>query len=173
MNPSYERLFDCSGKVAVVTGGAGLLGREIVRGLSAFGARVVVADAALKKSRGFASSGEAMEVFFDITQPKTIRSTFKKIKRQMGSLDILVNCAYPRTRDWHVLCGKVRPESWNRNVQAHMGGYFFSSQMAAELMQTQGQGVIINMASIYGMGAPDFSLYEGTTMTMPRGLRRD
>jgi NAD(P)-dependent dehydrogenase (short-subunit alcohol dehydrogenase family) len=167
MKISYKKIFDCSGKVAVVTGGAGLLGSEIVRGLSTFGARVVVADSEINKARDVASSVNATAMPFNITQPKVVRSTLKKIRHQMGSLDILVNCAYPRTRDWQAVCEKVRPESWDRSVQAHLGGYFFSSQAAAELMGGQGRGVIINFASIYGMVAPDFRLYTGTNMTMP------
>lgn len=167
MNGSYGKFFDCSGKVAVVIGGAGLLGREIVQGLLSFGARVVVADTDGTKTRELSSLVNATAMPFDISQPKAVRAMLNKIKRRMGRIDILVNCAYPRTRDWQAACEKVRPESWNRNVHDHLGGYFFSSQAAAEIMRAQGKGTIINFASVYGMVAPDFSLYEGTPMTMP------
>jgi NAD(P)-dependent dehydrogenase (short-subunit alcohol dehydrogenase family) len=53
------------------------------------------------------------------------------------------------------------------NVNSHLGGHFLCCQKVAEQMKLQGSGSIINFASIYGVVAPDFSIYEGTTMTMP------
>ncbi len=160
-------LFDCTGKVAVVTGGCGLIGSEIVRGLVAFGARVVIADTDVKKSESLAARTGATAHFFNIKKTEAIESSFKKIKTRMGKIDILVNCAYPRTADWNARCEDVRPASWKINVDGHLGGYFFASRAAAEVMKKQGGGTIINFASIYGVVAPDFDLYKGLASTMP------
>lgn len=160
-------LFDCAGKVAVVTGGAGLIGAEIVRALARVGARVVVADNDPAKARALAGPIGARVQPFDITRPAAVERAFKAVRNRMGRVDILINCAYPRTQDWGALLEDVPPASWRKNVDGHMGGYFFASRAAAEIMKAQGGGSIINFASIYGMVGPDFGVYRGTSMTMP------
>jgi len=57
--------------------------------------------------------------------------------------------------------------SWRENIDMHLNGYYFSAQKIAECMKKQRLGSIINFSSIYGIVAPDFSLYEDTNMTMP------
>ncbi|HOW27021.1 MAG TPA: SDR family oxidoreductase [Elusimicrobiota bacterium] len=156
------QLFSCRGRVAVVSGGEGLIGREIVRGLVSLGARVTSAD-----SRPPRSPAGRSTVKLDITRQSSIRSAFEKVRKREGRLDILVNCAYPRTKDWGTPSGEKRAESWKKNVDAHLGGYFFSSQIAAEMMTESGGGSIINIASIYGVVGPDFGIYEKTSMTTP------
>lgn len=159
--------FDCRGKVAVVTGGAGLIGAHLVRGLAARGARVFIADADTAKARALAVKVKARPLALDITRPESIESALKEVFSRAGRLDVLVNCAYPRTADWGAKLEDVRPASWRKNMDDHLGGYFFASRAAAELMARRGGGSIINFASIYGVAAPDFSLYAGTSLTMP------
>lgn len=163
----YKKIFSCKDKVAVVTGGAGLIGREIVRALADFGAKVYCADIVKKKIVTGKIRHSIKYLDFDIRSEHSIESALKKIGLKEKHLDILVNCAYPRTGDWTDELEKVSFKSWKKNVDYHMGGYFMTSKLAAQMMKSHAGGTIINLASIYGIAAPDFSIYEDTNMTMP------
>jgi NAD(P)-dependent dehydrogenase (short-subunit alcohol dehydrogenase family) len=163
----YRNLFSCKDKVALVTGGLGLIGKEIVRGLSDFGASVCVADINERETEWLKNLAAVHFQPLDITSEGSIRQAVEGVVRQFMKIDILVNCAYPRTGDWGARCEDVSFDSWKMNVNSHLGGYFLCCQKVAEKMKRQGGGSIINLASIYGIVAPDFSIYEGTPMTMP------
>ena len=163
----YPNLFSCKDKVALVTGGLGLIGREIVQGLHDFGASVCIADINEHPMKGLKNPTAFNFQNLDITSEDSIRQTVDAVIGQYKKIDILVNCAYPRTGDWGARCEDVSFDSWKMNVNSHLGGYFLCCQKVAEQMIRQGGGSIINFASIYGIVAPDFSIYEGTPMTMP------
>ncbi len=163
----YNNLFSCKEKVALVTGGLGLIGKEIVWGLNDFGASVCVADIDERQMKGLENLADVNFQHFDITSEDSIRQTLQTVIEKFKKIDILVNCAYPRTSDWGARCEDVSYDSWKMNVDSHLGGYFLCCQKMAAQMKLQGGGSIINLASIYGIVAPDFSIYEGTSMTMP------
>jgi len=163
---SYKNLFDLKSRIAVVVGGAGLIGSEIVKGLGDFGAKVYIADNN-KRAAGAVKAKGAKFIYLDITSEDSIVRALKEIHRQSGGIDILVNSSYPRTSDWGLKLEKVNFDSWKENVNSHLAGYFLCSKIAAELMKKKSGGLILNFASIYGMAAPDFSIYKGTKMTMP------
>jgi NAD(P)-dependent dehydrogenase (short-subunit alcohol dehydrogenase family) len=163
----YHNLFSCKDKVALVTGGLGLIGKTIVRGLNDFGAKVCVADINGLEMEGLKNYTAVNFQPLDITSEDSIRQTIEVVIRQFKKIDILVNCAYPHTGDWGARFEDVTFDSWKMNVNSHLGGYFLCCQKVAEQMKFQGGGSIINFASTYGVVAPDFSIYEGTPMTMP------
>ena len=163
----YRDLFSCSGKIAVVTGGCGLLGREISMGLSEFGATVYVADINEQRLSECADNLAMRPVILDITSEDSVLEAMNSVIREAGRIDILVNSAYPRTKDWELRLEDVPFGSWQTNVTGHLGGYFLCSRKIAEQMVKQRSGSIINLASIYGVVAPDFTVYKDTTMTMP------
>ncbi len=163
----YRNLFSCKDKVALVTGGLGLLGKEIVRGLKDFGASVCVADIDEPSMKNLKKLAVVNFQHLDITSDDSIRHALEAVIKKYEKIDILVNCAYPRTKDWGKRCEDVNFDSWKINVNGHLGGYFLCCQKIAEQMKLQGGGSIINFASIYGLVAPDFSVYEGTPMTVP------
>lgn len=163
----YKNLFSCSGKVAIVTGGAGLIGREIAQGLYANGATVFIADNADVDSVKSSVQGKIRSIYLDITNEDSIVKVFSKVRKDSKKIDILVNCAYPRTKDWGKKIEEVTFESWKSNLNSQLGGYFLCCREAAKYMRKQGGGSIINIGSIYGVVAPDFSIYQGTEMTMP------
>lgn len=162
----YKELFSCKGKTAVVTGGAGLIGSKIVKALHEFGADVYIADIDKNKVDEIIKDVAVKFVYLDITSEDSIQKALTEVIKKSGKIDILVNCAYPRTKDWGVKFENIPFNSWKTNLDNHLGGYFLCCQKAAEQMKVKG-GAIINLSSIYGVVAPDFSIYEGTEMTMP------
>ncbi len=163
----YKKLFSCNGKTAIVTGGAGLIGRGIVKALHEFGAEVYIADIDKNKADEIIKDVAVKFVYLDITSEDSIQKALTEAIKKSGRIDILVNCAYPRTKDWGMKFEDIPFSSWKTNLDNHLGGYFLCCQKAAEQMKAKGGGAIINLSSIYGVVAPDFSIYEGTEMTMP------
>jgi NAD(P)-dependent dehydrogenase (short-subunit alcohol dehydrogenase family) len=162
----YEHIFSCKDKTAIVTGGCGLIGKEIVRGLSQFGSSVYIADQDESAAQDLINEN-VRYLSCDITSESSVRAVSQRVLADCGRIDILVNCAYPRSKDWGARCENVSFDSWKLNIDQHLGGYFLASREAAMIMKAHGGGSIINLASIYGIVAPDFSIYEGTEMTMP------
>jgi len=160
----YDKIFSLKGKVAVVAGSAGLIGREIAEGLAECGADVIAADIREKKNRKVKKRISSR--YLDITKEESVSSLIDFIDERYGKLDIWVNCAYPRTRDWGNAFEKVSLNSWRKNVDMHLNGYFICCKNAAEYMKKRKSGSIINFGSIYGILGPQFSVYKGTKMTV-------
>ncbi len=165
-------LFDLEGKVVVVTGGSGLLGAAFSEALSSVRAKVIIADINIEAGRRqvdiLSANGGVAEFFFlNIAEYNSISDCIKEILSKWGRIDAWINNAYPRTKDWNLPFEKISPESWRVNIDSHLNGYCFCCQQVAEHMKTAGGGSIINIASIYGSVGPDFSVYDGTSMTMP------
>jgi len=148
-------------KIIIVTGGNGLLGIEIIKQLKKQGAIVINFEINIK------TNAELTAVECDITNPKSIDNAFDLILKKYGKIDGLVNNAYPRTSDWGNKFEYIKMDSWKSNVDMQMNSIFYLSQTALEKMKTQKFGSIVNMASIYGLVGPDFSVYDNTEMTMP------
>ncbi len=159
---NYDRLFSCSGKIALVTGGAGLLGTEVVSGLAAAGAAVWSADITSTLPAGASGS-----IVMDIASPDSVSSALARLADEAGGVDILVNCAYPRSAGWGTDVDALPIGSFSEDLTNHLGGYFLVSRDAAERMAASGGGSIVNFASIYGLVGPSWEVYEGTEMTMP------
>lgn len=166
-NISYKDLFNLSGKTALVTGGAGLIGREIVKALHEFGAIVYLADVQKNKVAGLVDDKRIKYVHLDITSEESVDKAVNGIVKESGTIDIFANSAYPRTHDWGLKLENIPFKSWQQNVDSQLGGCFLCCQRVAEIMKKHDGGSIINLGSMYGMVAPDFSIYEGTEMTMP------
>ena len=168
----YDNLFSLQGKIAVVTGGSGYIGEELVRSLAEFKATVLLADINQKEGEGVANqlTDSGLSVTYrhlDITNQKSVSDLINFMEKKYKRIDIWVNNAYPRTNDWGKKFEEVSLASWKKNIDMHLSGYFICSQKSAEHMKKQRGGSIINLASIYGILAPDFSIYKNTDMTMP------
>jgi len=148
-------------KIIIVTGGNGLLGKAIVRIIKDEGAFCVNFDINHK------TNDDLSNVECDITNKDSIDSALSLVIVKYNKIDGLVNNAYPRTKDWGNKFEDVKLDSWKKNVDWQLNSYFYMSQQVAIQMSKQKSGSIINMASMYGVVAPDFSAYEGTNMTMP------
>ncbi len=174
--------FSLKDKVAVVTGGAGLLGAEFCRTLAEAGARVAVVDlnaaAAGKMAEGLTAAGHtALAVPADITRTESVRSLVETVLSAFGRLDILVNSAAldpkfdPQALAKGVTPGKFEDyplEQWNAALGVNLTGAFLVTQACVRPMLDQGKkGSIINICSTYGLNGPDQRIYrkEGQAQT--------
>ena len=165
--------FFLTGKVVVVVGGAGRLGRQFCKAIATNGGIVVVADCDLDSANSVADDiakchpGQATAVAFDITSKDSIIEAIAKVNETHRAIDAVVNSAYPRNSHYGRMMEDVTYADFCDNVSMHLGGYFLVAQQFAAFFQKQGRGNIINLSSIYGVIAPRFEIYRATAMTMP------
>ncbi len=172
MSAIWPDRFLLEDKTAVVTGGAGLIGSKVVRALAEAKASVVIADINSEKGEILEEkfTEDGLDVIFielDITDEGSILDLIDSAEERLDSIDIWINCAYPRTEDWSKKFEDISFGSLKKNVEMHLDGYIICSQKIAEYMKEKKDGVIINFGSIYGVLGPRFDVYEGTDMTMP------
>jgi NAD(P)-dependent dehydrogenase (short-subunit alcohol dehydrogenase family) len=148
-------------KIIIVTGGNGLLGSAIVANIREEGAFCINLD--IKHD----TSSDLSSIWCDITDTNSINGTIELIINKFNRIDGLVNNAYPRTEDWGLKFENIDYKSWQFNVDWQLNSHFYITQEVSKYMVNQGSGSIVNMASIYGIVGPDFTVYEGTEMTMP------
>ena len=161
------------GQIAVVTGGAGLIGKELVQGLAEAGATVVIAEINRKHGKYIQKklNKNGLDVIFrylDISKEKSVLNVIEFIDTQYGKIDVWINSAYPKTADWGNAVEKVTLDSWCKNIDMHLNSYAWISKCAAIIMKKLNiKGTIINFGSIYGVQGSDFTVYEKTKMSSP------
>lgn len=166
MAPAAGRPLD--GTVAIVTGALGLLGRAFSTALASAGAAVVVTDldhdGCVERARRL--GGDALGHGADITQPESLLVLRDVVLRRFGRIDALVNNA---AIDDRFEPGAAAHESrmevyslarWRRSLDTNVTGTFLSCQVIGSVMAERGAGAIVNVASTYGVVAPDQALYR-------------
>lgn len=148
-------------KIIVVTGGSGLIGKELIADISHRGGKPINADIGVKTDL------ENGLVQMDITDDDSVETGLNSIIDKFGQMDGFVNNAYPRTKDWGTKFEDINPDSWRENVNMQLNGYFVCCQKALRLMAMRNSGSLINIASIYGVVGNDFTLYEEYGGTSP------
>jgi NAD(P)-dependent dehydrogenase (short-subunit alcohol dehydrogenase family) len=142
-------------KVIIVTGGSGLIGREIINDITSKGGIAINADI------GVSTDIENRTIHADITSEDSIGAVIKLIYENFGRIDGLVNNAYPRTTDWGAIFEEITYSSWKQNVDMQMNSVFLFIQKLAPFL-IESKGSVVNIASIYGVVGNDMSLYENT-----------
>ena len=154
--------FKLTGKVAIVTGGAGLYGRQMVECVAEAGAKTFTADINLDKQEILAADYrkrglDVTAVHYDQGSEASIRQLLKKVVDAAGGVDVLVNGAVLRPmKDW-----ADRPENFAESMRINATGMFMMNKFFGEHMAERGHGSIVNISSIQGIIGPDFTLYEG------------
>ncbi|NRF39148.1 oxidoreductase [Pedobacter foliorum] len=148
-------------KIIIVTGGNGLLGRDIIDKIIAEGGFCINVDI------NHESTVDLSRIKGDITKESSVLECIETVISKYKRIDGLVNNAYPRTSDWGNKFEDINYQSWQQNVDWQLNSYFFFTQQVSKLMIKQKSGSIITMSSVYGIVGPDFTVYNGTTMTMP------
>ena len=176
-NGHFGKLFDLTGKVAVITGAAVGFGRVISQGFAEYGADIVAADidggavcetAAVVQSLG----RRAIAVPTDVGKPEQIQALFERAVETMGTVDILVNCAGVSQHD---PAENTPLETWDRVIDINLRGTFLCCQAAARIMLVKGKGTIINFSSIagavgVGRGANVYCASKGGVNTLTKQL---
>lgn len=158
-----RELFDLSGRVALVTGGAGKYGRCIVEALAEAGATVITASrneeacrafAATLHERGLAVHGRRL----DQADEKSVAALRDSLAAEFGGTDILVNNAVARPGG----AGLSFADAWRESMRINAVGLAICTDAFFSEMRQRGSGCIINIASMYGLLAQCPHLYEGT-----------
>ncbi len=165
MTESENKLFDLTGKTALITGSGGGLGFAIARGLGQAGARLVLngrdeqkLDAAVQnlRSEGLSVSGYP----FDITDAETLEPTVERIEREVGSIDVLVNNAGLQRRG---PLETISVADWRAVIETNLTGAFLMAQPVARRMIDRRCGKIINICSLMSeVGRPTIGPYTAS-----------
>jgi NAD(P)-dependent dehydrogenase (short-subunit alcohol dehydrogenase family) len=169
-----QEKFDLKDRVAVITGGAGLLGAEFCRTLAEAGAALAVVDlnkaAAERIAAALTKDGhDARSFATDVTKADEVRKLVASIRSDFGRLDILVNSAAldpkfdPQALAKGITPGNFEdypPELWNLSLNVNLTGMFLVTQACVGPMLERGKkGSIINICSTYGLNGPDQAIY--------------
>jgi len=165
-------LFDLSGRVAVITGGAGLLGEQHARAIAGAGGVPVLVDIAGRAASDTAARIQAdygvraWSAAVDITDAGALVALRDQIFDRYGRLDILVNNAAvnpkaeARTDESFSRLERFPIEQWNAELAVGLTGSFLCTQVLGAAMASRGRGVIVNVASDLALIAPDQRLYR-------------
>ncbi|MBI2524649.1 MAG: SDR family oxidoreductase [Candidatus Rokubacteria bacterium] len=154
--------FSLEGKVAVVTGGSGRLGRPIVAALLEHGARVVCAGRQPERVRerlGGLDEGRLDVVTLDVIERASVERAAELVVARHGTVDVLFNLA---GRSATLAAEDLDAETWDAVMAVNVRGTFFCCMAFGRPMKEQRRGAIINVGSIYGTVSPDPRIYEGT-----------
>ncbi len=148
----YRNLFDLTDKVAIVTGGAGGLGRPTSLGLADFGANVVVTDIkreALEKVKSEIEQlgRESLAITCDVTNPEDVKKMVKQTMDKFGRIDVLVTYA---GRNIPKPAEEYPYEDWKSIIDLNVTGVFLCNQEVGKVMIKQKRGKIVNVSSVRG-----------------------
>lgn len=168
----FHKRLSLAGKTAVVTGGAGILGRRFCAGLAEFGANVAIVDieqvktdelaAMIEKEYGIGAHGVAC----DVSSEASVLHMVSSVMERFGAIDVLINNAAAKSDDLDQFFAPFEEYSldqWRRIMAVNIGGMFLVAREVGRQMVAQGKGgSIIQTASIYGTMAPDQRIYKGS-----------
>jgi len=148
------KLFDLSGKVAIVTGGASGIGNQMAHGLAEAGADLVLCARKLERCEEAAATmpTRALALPCDVSDEESVSAMVARVVHEFGRIDILVNNA---GTVWGAAPEDMPLKGWQKVVDVNLTGVFLCSQAAGRVMIEKGGGKIVNIASVAGLhGAP-------------------
>jgi NAD(P)-dependent dehydrogenase (short-subunit alcohol dehydrogenase family) len=167
----FRDLYDFGGRVAVVTGGAGILGSVTTEALADHGASVAVADLDGDRAQEHAAQlGErygvpTLGLAVDVTSEESIEAMTARVESELGPIGVLHNNAATKGPDLARMFDSVadyRLETWREIMAVNLDGLFLVSRHIGGLMAERGRGSIVHTSSIYGLLGPDQRIYEGS-----------
>ena len=168
---NIKNMFDLTGKTVAVTGGAGYLGAGISEALVAFGAELyLLGHDAGKVRRECARLREKYDgvtcesVAVDLRDKDSVHSAVDAVMQMARKIDVLINnAAYGCTKPLH----EYEEEDWLEGIDGTINGVFRMTREILPIMLEQGSGNIINIASMYGMVAPNMEIYGDSGQNNP------
>ena len=169
MKPS--ELFDLSGKVAIVTGGATGIGRQMADGLAEMGADLVLcarhADRCERAAEELRALGvRALGLRCDVRDPDEVQAVVDRTRSELGRIDILVNNA---GTSWGAPAEDHPLDGWQKVIDVNLTGVFLWSQAAGRVMIEQGGGKIVNIASVAAFGGAPPELMNAVAYNASKG----
>lgn len=168
----YQNMFRLDERVAVVTGAAGILGQEFCLALSRLGAKVVCmyvnADSLQTLKEKLLTQHQESHFLFltcDVSNADSVRNAIEKIICQFSHIDILFNNAATKTKNVRAFFtpfSEYSPEIWREVMAVNLDGMFLVAQAVGKYMLARKAGSIVQLASLYGLIAPDQRIYEGS-----------
>ena len=168
-----HNLFDLTGQVAIITGGAGMLGMQHAAAIAGAGGHVVIADLSREAVNTSASEitrtyqVEALGVQADVTAKPQVDAMVAAVLQKFGRVDILINNAALTVKGGSARADYFAPfedyplDLWEKALQVNLTGVFLCCQAVGKVMVAQRSGVILNIASDVGNVSPDHRIYEG------------
>ncbi len=167
-----KNLFDLTGKVAIVTGGAGILGSHFCEGLVAHGARVAIVDVFEDKAKDLAQrlasqyDADVRGFACNVADSDSVSAMVEEVVGAFGEITVLHNNAAAKSSDLLKFFAPFEDyslEEWREIMSVNIDGMFLMDKFVGKQMVKQGKGgSIIHTASIYGVVAPDNRIYEGS-----------
>jgi NAD(P)-dependent dehydrogenase (short-subunit alcohol dehydrogenase family) len=175
---SLRELMSLDGRVALVSGGAGHIGRAIADALAELGASIALVDISEQGCANATSelnqrwpNAAASGFACDLEQSDNLRDLPRRIREHFGRIDIVVNCAAfvgtSGLEGWTVPFEQQSASTWRRAIEVNLTAPFMLIQASADDLRKSGHGSVINISSIYGLSGPDWRLYEGTGLGNP------
>jgi NAD(P)-dependent dehydrogenase (short-subunit alcohol dehydrogenase family) len=171
---SVRALFDLTGQVAIITGGAGLLGRQHASAIAEAGGHAVLVDlaeeAAVRSTEEITRQFgvEAVGIRADVTVKSDVEAMVRAVVEKFGRIDILINNAAltakggsARAREYFAPFEEYPLDLWEQALRVNLTGTFLCSQAVGRVMVRQRRGVVLNIASDVGTISPDHRVYEG------------
>lgn len=171
-----NNLFDLTNKVAIITGGAGLLGSEHAIALASQGAKIVMADFNEEKCNDACNILKEQQIqatskFCDVTKKESWQNLRDEVINEFGKIDILINNAgftnQSKSANFDASFENFPLEDWNAIMNVNLTGTFLGCQVIGQKMLEQGKGSIVNIASLYGVVSPNHNIYPGTGISQP------
>ena len=177
MSTPISPLFDLQDKIALITGGAGLLAAEHAIAVMDHGASVILAD------RNIEACDQAVSVLHqngyknvislkaDVTSKDSWIALLEEGIKKFGKIDILINNAgftnQSKSKNFDAGFADFPLEDWNNIMNVNLTGTFLGCQVIGRHMLDNGNGSIINIASLYGVVSPNHKIYPGTGISQP------
>jgi NAD(P)-dependent dehydrogenase (short-subunit alcohol dehydrogenase family) len=159
--------------IVLITGSAGLLGKQLAKTIMLCGGFPVITDLDHGRAEAVAheltelTGGKNIPMQMDITSQESVDSVISKVHSKYGKISALINNAYPRNKNYGNKLFDVTYSDFCENISLNIGGFFLVTQKMTKYFLDKRLGNIVSIGSIYGVVAPRFDVYENTNMTMP------
>lgn len=162
-----ESIFNLTGKVAVIIGGAGKMGKQFAITLGYAGAKVVLSDVDARKCKALAKEVEALTstsvigLKCDASKERQVQELFKKVHDTCGKIDILIYNVMAKPDGYYTPLNKYSLSTWKAVLDGNLTGAFLCCREAVNHMKKSRGGSIVLTSSLYGIVGPDQRIYKG------------
>lgn len=158
-----QQMFSLKGRVGLITGGAGKMGRQFAATLARAGATVIVSDldpARCEEAACETGTASVIPMACDVSDRGQVRELFSRIRRDYKRLDFFVSNVMGKPEGYYAPLEEYSEETWEKVLGVNLSGTFYSCQEALPLLRDSKSPSIVITSSIYGTVGPDQRIYE-------------